>query len=1362
MIFCIKNKSIIKKIIIFSMIMVFVANVMATAFSIDAMAAEQPTAQSISLNMSKTIDVALSIGITDEDYSEFEKDLKLAMEAYAIEKGKIKIPEKDINIMDIETVAVNSSNEFDWWNYDHSIAANINPSTNTYVEKIADYETANANNSKLAHIEESNNGSTVTFYGYGASGFVDFKYLPNAEAAQKEFTFDIVEDVAHDALDGVGFLLNSEIKGTYGVDQVINGYLLFNQYNENGVGEKMRLYKLTNVDTKVLHTTSNLYHRKFSSMTGCTLIAETSYNDVKYRKFKVIANPTSLQVFYGEFGKDDVSIYNNTTYDDLDAINWTIISDNSKTNSVSLDIISETAGGFGPLSSYASHSCERLTILSLVNLTMSYKKVRLLKDVIREPDWGEDTLKFLVNLNEDPIDDFADKVITSELLSRLQNEEIDYIAWCSDNNVAASEEFLNKNFSNGAIVNVDTLNYQEQIKKIAKSICDRYWAIQETVNTDVVLVTDNVSVTVTDERFKNTIDSEYPSGKWKVVHSLDGFKNATQLHELSGIYTNDINLTFNKPGKYDIYYGEKLIKTVIAHYAPVANFTSSFDDDGNVSYVNESYDPDNRGDLTYEWYYLDLDDADITSQQLQKVSDNNIYMLVLKVTDIDGASTTTSRLISNAVGIPPFAYFSLKPSTIYKTNGINDYYVNISDISYDLAGLEVTSDFKLVYGKSTKSVTLDSLDRIELVDPSEGMYTLKLVVTNSQGEESELVSRKFQVLSDNIKPVIVSDTASFDIAKKTTKVTVSVTDEGGSGYQKLRYAVTSSNTAPLDEDIAWSEWTTASFKTIELNQDGTNYIHCEAYDNALNLQSISFGPYEIDNTPPVITGIVDGKTYYTTQKITALDDNLSSVKVNNVVIANGGKITGNCNATYVVVATDDAGNVSTCTVKMRPIESLMDEIKDLKCSEVDSKALVLINDIKDIVKSLDITYATQDELNKIKEVLNRLEALNWCGDHIDIIAEIMVTESDRERIDNALNTYDELDKAVKDYIDSLVLDDLKKKEKACENFEDLIEAKETGIKIIHEDLIDDIIEYLEGIMGNKALTGDKRADADLRLENAKEIKHNIEVAKAYLEKHKSFLSKNKRTIVKDEYKAVIEGYLEWRDKLTDAQKSIIDDIRENLRQMYIVATSPERQNTSTSNDLKNVNNATAYGLENVFEDLSNYTEEDDIIVKDGGYIDIDCVVSVVEGKLAEGEIEVLNNSSIHIDTNKSTILDITVWLTLRDEFRNILKKVALTDLEEEIEIVISLTQEQQKYSYIQIFRIHNGVVEYLKDIDNDPSTYTFKSSKFSTYILSYGDEEQIIEAPKTGDAQNIFGVILIMCVFGLAFIYLGKTKSREE
>ena len=75
-----------------------------------------------------------------------------------------------------------------------------------------------------------------------------------------------------------------------------------------------------------------------------------------------------------------------------------------------------------------------------------------------------------------------------------------------------------------------------------------------------------------------------------------------------------------------------------------------------------------------------------------------------------------------------------------------------------------------------------------------------------------------------------------------------------------------------------------------------------------------------DTTAPIISGVEDGKTYNTTQTITITDKNIEKVTLNGEEMADTIVLEQDKEGSYVIVATDKAGNSNTVTVKIEKLE----------------------------------------------------------------------------------------------------------------------------------------------------------------------------------------------------------------------------------------------------------------------------------------------------------------------------------------------------------------------------------------------------------------------------------------------------------
>ena len=83
--------------------------------------------------------------------------------------------------------------------------------------------------------------------------------------------------------------------------------------------------------------------------------------------------------------------------------------------------------------------------------------------------------------------------------------------------------------------------------------------------------------------------------------------------------------------------------------------------------------------------------------------------------------------------------------------------------------------------------------------------------------------------------------------------------------------------------------------------------------------------YKIDKTAPKIVGIGSGETYYETKRVAIEEENLASVTLNGEAVEDVFLLAGDTEATYVIRAVDKAGNVTECTVYMKPISTVKEE-----------------------------------------------------------------------------------------------------------------------------------------------------------------------------------------------------------------------------------------------------------------------------------------------------------------------------------------------------------------------------------------------------------------------------------------------------
>lgn len=961
-------------------------------------AADEPV--QVGVNIANKLDVALAVGPTEVDYSTFEADLR-----ENLRNRPIPVADEDLFITAAKAVSANTTNEFQWWTYDHTIPArnqqptrldrddngvafksatypnyqafynyviaqaklggaktwntsdapsvaelakyadlepsttnfkNIDDSTRQYIENsdvatspawalrtgtrnpstgyvdstdktspnFGAYSTAGTSNQthpydgNLFHMEESNNGSRMDFYGYGTHAYKDFRYLPNDQKTKKSFEFAIEEFAAYDALDGVGFFFNTDITDDpYGSGQKMSGYLLFLKYGSAaptlGLGQDMFIYKFSDVDTKAFHNNGSNGVADYPGFEKIATASSGTYSGTdKYRRIKLDVYPTYAQIFYNGSASDSSVLTTPIAEGKSPVVSSGKTSANVSPDGTRVLLDSMASYGFGPMASYLNHSCSRPTAIAMQNISMTMDKVKTLVEVVDEPEWNENTKKFLVNLNEETIPDFEETNITARLLNRLRNDDIYFIGWATATNSAKSQDFLVKNDLKGTVVNMDsptTSTYEEQIQAIADEIYKQYWI--DNVG-DIVLTTDNVVMSVTGADQTGTADDQYPDGKWKVVHRTSGtdpatpatrtgddaFSNDEGIQSWSGITRSDLDVQFDKPGYYDLYYRDQYLKTITAHRPPLASFDVAIGEGGAVEFRNTSSDPDFATDrltmpctpgltrLCSQWKYLDLDeDATPNNGVPTTLTEDHTYIVYLTVWDRYGEQTSISKQVryvgegSTPVYVAPFADFTLTPTKILPW-GDDPQTVTLVNRSYDPQGLPITSTFTLVRdgvvvawpdgsGPDEAGWEEGTIDVSDHDDWPVGEYAVSLVVANGKQDlfGADLVSAPyvltFTIVDDNDPPTAAA-TPNGGTHIGNTTVTVRFTDVGDAGLATQRVAITDSPLTPDVDDPAWTAWSTSAARPVTVSQTGS-YIHWEATDRVGNLGFGHFGPYTI-------------------------------------------------------------------------------------------------------------------------------------------------------------------------------------------------------------------------------------------------------------------------------------------------------------------------------------------------------------------------------------------------------------------------------------------------------------------------------------------------------------------------------------
>lgn len=549
------------------------------------------------------------------------------------------------------------------------------------------------------------------------------------------------------------------------------------------------------------------------------------------------------------------------------------------------------------------------------NFTVSYTVFKEFENVLREPTWRENAHHIVVN-----VDDLVDETLTGtntigEILTRTLNDNIHFIQWGTDTNRSATEDFINKNDEKGIFVtNDDYSNCLEQTVIYIKNLIE-----QQNKNKYVIIGEDN-NLSVQPESLKNdAISLDFPNGRWLIRHNYTYFANDLGQSTSAGVYTKDLSCSFDKPGEYEIYFDDDLVKTVYAHRRPVASFLLGMND-GAITIESNSFDLDSNENIGYgkgiaseKWYYKEINDTNWIEGKITEFDNAKTYVIKLEVTDFQDETSYTTKYIGTG---SPVATFNYNADTITKYQNLV-----VNDTSYDPAGYDITNwtwtlkkDAVLIgtYEEKIPSVLDFNTDNLGV-----GAYTYSLVVTNSQGQKSEAYSKTFNVIEDTDAPEVVIDPTYCDW-KKSQEVSIKFKD-ADSGFRDFKYAI--DDVKETTEDTAWSENIAEDTYSLNITEEGQKYLHIIAYDNAGNLLERTVGTYKIDYTKPNGEYDIEEPTESVRNAVINFrgKDDLSGVK--EIILPDGSKtekteIAYNVKRSgkYVFKVIDRAGNEETVEV----------------------------------------------------------------------------------------------------------------------------------------------------------------------------------------------------------------------------------------------------------------------------------------------------------------------------------------------------------------------------------------------------------------------------------------------------------------
>ena len=148
--------------------------------------------------------------------------------------------------------------------------------------------------------------------------------------------------------------------------------------------------------------------------------------------------------------------------------------------------------------------------------------------------------------------------------------------------------------------------------------------------------------------------------------------------------------------------------------------------------------------------------------------------------------------------------------------------------------------------------------------------------------------------------------------KDTQTVTINAADNSGTVF--VSYLVT-------DRDLSEAELGSLVYRAYDepflIEPNGEYIVYAMLVDESLNITYLRSDRITLDNVPPVISGIEDGKTYCEAQTVTVDEKYIDAVTVNGTAVTldeNGSFVLSPSDGEQKIIVTDKAGNTAEMTV----------------------------------------------------------------------------------------------------------------------------------------------------------------------------------------------------------------------------------------------------------------------------------------------------------------------------------------------------------------------------------------------------------------------------------------------------------------
>ena len=182
------------------------------------------------------------------------------------------------------------------------------------------------------------------------------------------------------------------------------------------------------------------------------------------------------------------------------------------------------------------------------------------------------------------------------------------------------------------------------------------------------------------------------------------------------------------------------------------------------------------------------------------------------------------------------------------------------------------------------------------------------------------------IIGTNQWSEFLNELTSGLFSKDPQEVTINAADNSGIVFAS--YLVT-------DQDLSEAELKTLVYRAYDepfrIEPNGEYIVYVMLVDESLNITYLRSDRITLDNIPPVISGIEDGKTYCEAQTVTIIEKYVDTVTVNGTAVTldeNGSFALSPANGKQKIVVTDKAGNTAEMTVTVNDGHTLLADDND--------------------------------------------------------------------------------------------------------------------------------------------------------------------------------------------------------------------------------------------------------------------------------------------------------------------------------------------------------------------------------------------------------------------------------------------------